>query len=881
MSSFNDGATSLSALGLRRIGFMTAVVDDEGALVEGEKEFLDFFRIDPDTAGDRPQIFALISERRRDLDALARDEGARLRDVDAKTATGEPLLIDADISVLSEDPPRYLALVRDAAKYYGDDQRKLVAPPLAKLIADAPDVIWSAVYRNGEFVYEYLSHAVERVAGKPRDYIQADASRFERLVFPADREPYRAEFERFIESDEVQLKREFRVVTPHRGIRWLREVAVARRFEDGGVRFVGATTDATEEKRYEQRLKENEARYRDLINVAPIGLAIHVNGVVQFANPAAAEILGVYGPQELVGVDIFDFVHPDSLKTFKERLLDAFRQRKVIDGLEEKLVRADDIPIYAEISAVPAYYQGKPATQLLFRETTERKKVEERINLQSSAMISAANGIMIVAADGEIIWVNPAVCKLTGYSEDELVGQSPSILNGGEQDDAFYRAMWDTVRNGNVWKGELVNRRKDGGTYHEEMTITPVPDADGKINRFVAIKQDVTQRKNYERQLIEAKNRAEEASRLKSNLLANLSHEFRTPLNGIIGFSEILGDEVEDEDSRDMALRIYGSANRLLNTLSSILDLSYFESEKQRRQEKPIEVGNVLREIEEEYRPMAEEKSLEFNLLDRLDGTIVVGDPRLFKQGIGYMVDNAVKYTNEGSVRIEAESIEERGEPKCVVRIIDTGVGVAEEDRRVIFEEFRQASEGMGRTYEGAGLGLTLASKIVELMEGRIELTGELGEGSTFAVVLPAKRAEQATLAAAAETPNTEIRNGKRLLLVEDNEMNIELAEIYLKDRYEVHATTTAEDAVKMAARRRYDAVLMDINLGAGDDGVTAMKRIREIEGYESAPIVAVTGYAMPADEERFLEDGFTAYLPKPFKQRGLLQTIERCFETA
>jgi PAS domain S-box-containing protein len=860
---------------------MTAVIDDEGALVEGEKEFLDFFKIDPSSAENRPQVFSLVSERRRDLDALARDEGARLRDVDAKTATGESLLIDADVSVLSEDPPRYLLLVRDAAKYFGGDARKLVAPPLAKLIADAPDIIWSAVYRNGEFVYEYLSHAVERVAGKPRDYIQADASRFERLVFPADRDPYRAEFERFVESDETQLKREFRVVTPHRGIRWLREVAVARRFDDGGVRFVGATTDATEEKRYEQRLKENEARYRDLINVAPIGLAIHVNGVVQFANPAAAEILGVYGPQELVGVDIFDFVHPDSLKTFKERMLEAFRRRRVIDGLEEKLVRADEIPIYAEISAVPAYYQGKPATQVLFRETTERKKVEERINLQSSAMISAANGIMIVSADGEIIWVNPAVCKLTGYSEDELVGQSPNIFNSGDQDEKFFDDMWATIKAGDVWKGELVNRRKDGDTYHEEMTITPVPDADGEINRFVAIKQDVTQRKLQERQLVEAKNRAEEASRLKSNLLANLSHEFRTPLNGIIGFSEILGDEVEDEDSRDMAVRIYGSANRLLNTLSSILDLSYFESEKQRREEKPIDVAEVLREIEEEYRPMAEEKSLSFDVDNRLDGAIVVGDPRLFKQGIGYMVDNAVKYTAKGSVRLEAETIEEREEPKCVLRIIDTGVGVAEEDRRVIFEEFRQASEGMGRTYEGAGLGLTLASKIVELMRGRIELTSELGEGSTFAVVLPAKRAERSPRPVESAPRERAAENGKRLLLVEDNEMNVELAEIYLKDRFEVHATTTAEDAVKMASTRRYDAVLMDINLGAGADGVEAMKRIREIEGYESAPIVAVTGYAMPADEERFLEDGFTAYLAKPFKQRGLLRVIERCFETA
>jgi len=384
------------------------------------------------------------------------------------------------------------------------------------------------------------------------------------------------------------------------------------------------------------------------------------------------------------------------------------------------------------------------------------------------------------------------------------------------------------------------------------------------------------QRIGSDEALVNAKNEAEESSRLKSSLLANMSHELRTPMTGILGFSEILLEELEEERLKVMASTIFKSANRLMSTLNSIMDLSAIESNIDSLKIKPVVVKSVFLPLLRNLHSIAGDKGL--YLRTALPPTInVLADEKLLGQLLHHLLDNAIKFTIDGGISVSAY-VNDRNKSEAIIRISDTGIGIAPEHHKLIFEEFRQVSEGLSRTFEGSGLGLALCVKIARLINARLWVDSVPEKGSDFYIGLPYILPD--TFETEPEQEPVRAINTQRLsrgpvpevLIVEDNEINRRLAALYLRELCNTEMAENGYVALEKIKRKTYDAILMDINLGAGPNGMSIANQVRTLENYKNTPIIAVTGYTMQGDREKLLSNGCSHYLAKPYDKKTLLR---------
>lgn len=392
---------------------------------------------------------------------------------------------------------------------------------------------------------------------------------------------------------------------------------------------------------------------------------------------------------------------------------------------------------------------------------------------------------------------------------------------------------------------------------------------------------------SQKKELEEAKARAEESSTLKTSLIANMSHELRTPMTGIIGFSEMLRDMLQNSEYTEVIQNIIDSSRRLMRTLDSILNLSIFESGKMNRKNIKMEIIDAAEETISIFRQYVEtykNKNLECKFTN--EGNVKVYVNRyLFSEILTNLIDNAFKFTKEGYVSVSVQTIKNReGKKFAVIVVKDTGIGIAPEHQEIIFQEFRQVSEGYNRTFEGIGLGLSLCKKMAEFMNGKIFMKSELNSGSEFSVILPLVL-ENIPISISPK-PETEVISTKTeefishkkadILVVEDNQINLDLIKVYLNEICNIDSTRDGFSAIQLAAAKRYKAILMDINLGPAMDGLKTAKEIRKIEGYENVPIIAVTGYATEDDRKKILEEGLDYHIPKPFGKNYLVEVVNK-----
>jgi len=535
--------------------------------------------------------------------------------------------------------------------------------------------------------------------------------------------------------------------------------------------------------------------------------------------------------------------------------------------------------------------EGKITNLLAIKDDiTEDKLKEERLQKSElhfrSVWESSIDGMRLTDEKGIIVSVNKAFAKLFEKDKNEITGKSFAVVFDKNSRlnnvTSFIRHFRERTiqpfleRDITLWNGKPMS---------VELTDSFV-EIEGQPPLLLTIFRNVTEKKQSEREIILAKESAEEANKVKTNFLENMSHELRTPMIPILGFTETLA-EMDDlpEDVKEMAVMMNQGARRLLDTLNIILDLSQIE--KERVVIKPAEFNllRILDEIGGLFQSVASKKSLYLKKEFGVESLNIYTDERMLRQIINNLVNNGLKFTQTGGVTIKAQVEKSGNDTLAVIQVCDTGIGISNEKQKIIWTEFRQASEGVGRSFEGNGLGLTITKNFIEKLGGTISVESQPGIGSTFTIKIPTGKTMdvqeieinekvEVKKSLVQEVPSV-AKSLSKILYVEDEEISFSVVKHFLKNIATLDWARNGQDGVVMARGTKYEAILMDINLAKGIDGMQTTKLIRELPQYQNTPIVAITAFAMRGDKEEFLGAGCSHYISKPFTKAALQELME------
>ncbi len=371
-------------------------------------------------------------------------------------------------------------------------------------------------------------------------------------------------------------------------------------------------------------------------------------------------------------------------------------------------------------------------------EITLRKEAEYKLRILSKAIKNSPVCVLITDSEGHIEYVNPAFVNASGYSFAEVMGENMSIINSGHHPESFFSKMWEQVKSGGDWQGEILNKKKDGTKIWEFVSISPVTNNEGEITHFIAIKDDISKRKEVEEALRKAKEKAEQNDRLKTAFLANMSHEIRTPMNAIVALSGLLADPgltVPEKEKYSAVIR--ENSEILLQLIEDIIDISKIEAGEITVRPSLCHINALMEEISDTFRLQVKESAkIRFTLdTSAFSGDVYTfADPRRLRQVISNLIGNAFKFTGEGIVEFGGRLYD--GD-KILFWVKDTGPGIEKEFHELIFDRFRQIDDSDTKSHRGAGLGLSISKSLVGLMGGTIWVDSEPGKGSCFCFTIP------------------------------------------------------------------------------------------------------------------------------------------------
>jgi len=514
----------------------------------------------------------------------------------------------------------------------------------------------------------------------------------------------------------------------------------------------------------------------------------------------------------------------------------------------------------------------------------DKKSAEESTIKLSKAVTESPAIVVITDSKGRIEYVNPKFVTTTGYTMEDVLGANPKILKSGETPNYVYKNLWETILAGNEWRGELKNKKKNGEYYWEDISISPIIGDDGNITHYIAVKEDISDRKMLINQLIEARDRAQESDRLKTAFLQNISHEIRTPMNGIMGFIELLRDPSISPQEHDSYLDIIEkSSHRMLKIINDLIDISKIEAGIIQLKFSEVFIFPLLNDLVYFFKPEAEKKGLKIELVcdEQCRNLTIISDQEKIYASLANLIKNSIKYSNEGEIKVKAKITDKFVE----FSVSDNGIGIPEEKIGKIFDRFTQVeSNSISRT-EGAGLGLSIVKAYVDILGGTIEVFSQLGKGSKFTFTIPlvcdaGVKKENVLEYSDSVNKNNVLFGNKQLnpvkiLIAEDEETNALYIKTVLKTSdYELIFAHDGLEAVEIFRKNKdIKIVLMDLRMPRMD-GFEATKKIREIDN--NVVIIAQTAFAFTEDKITVLENGFNDYIPKPIRKDELTEIIRK-----
>ena len=514
-------------------------------------------------------------------------------------------------------------------------------------------------------------------------------------------------------------------------------------------------------------------------------------------------------------------------------------------------------------------------------QSTEGLPGKDFAHLKST--IDEAAIVAITDKNGIITYVNRKFCAISKYSHEELIGQNHRIINSKFHPKEFFIEMWKTISSGHTWEGEIRNQAKGGSYYWVNTVIMPFMDENGKLEQYVSVRYDITDKKLAEKLKIE-KEAAEIASHTKSQFLANMSHEIRTPLGAILGFAELALDPAKSEKEKtEFVGTIKRNGEHLLDLINDILDLSMVESGNIKIVSEDFLWRSVVNDVIQLLKPKAIAKAIALNYrIDDKSAEFFKSDSHRFRQILMNLIGNAIKFTNSGKIDISCEAKLDTNNSisNLIVSVQDTGIGISADEQKTLFQPFIQANPKLTRKYGGTGLGLDLSRKFARAIGGDIVITqSTLGIGSVFTLtLLGCFRAYQPSIEnkpLIGQGPlDPAILRDFKVLLVEDCIDNQVIVKHFLKDTgCELDLATNGREGIEMALNNDFDAVLMDIQMPVMD-GYEATLQLRQ-GGYKK-PIIALTAHALNEEREKALSLGFSDYITKPIQRKNLIATLNK-----
>ena len=593
-------------------------------------------------------------------------------------------------------------------------------------------------------------------------------------------------------------------------------------------------------------------------------IATDVNGVIQIFNVGAETMLG-FSASEVVNImtpaDLSDSwelkARAASLSLEFSKTIDSgfealvYKAALGLEDIYELTYLCKDgsrLPAQVSVTALRDDEQAIIGYLLIGTDNTARKVVEKNMQVASVAFESAQS-MYITDPQGYFLNINLAFSEITGYSMAELAGKKANIMHSGHHNAEFYTLMKQTLLATGTWSAEVWSKKKNGELYLELVHVIGVTDEQGHITHYVVNCIDIGQLKAYEAGLIEAKEKAERFSTLKSQFIASMSHEIRTPMAAIIGFSDLAMYHDMSDEIRVYLQDINTASTSLLGILQDILDFTKLETGRIVIDVSPFNMMDLLGTVSTLFSGSAQQKGLDFAI--EPDSSIpleLLGDKLRLQQVLINLVGNAIKFTAQGTIKltITTQNIS-LSQVQLLFCVSDTGIGIAIEDQDKLFKEFSQVDGSFSRKYGGTGLGLVISKELVELMGGEITLVSYKGQGSSFSFSIqfdinrePLKYISHLMSASPAIQHKQQLNKfkGYRILVVEDNVLSQKLIQEYLTDLGIISMVAhQGQEALTLLEHYDFDAVLMDIHMPIMN-GIEATELIRQQEKFASLPLL-------------------------------------------
>lgn len=645
--------------------------------------------------------------------------------------------------------------------------------------------------------------------------------------------------------------------------------------EDGSTGVLGLIRDVTEKMNRENELR----KLSSAVEQNPVSIVItNTEGLIEYVNKKMCEVTG-YGKHELIGKNPNVLSSKEKSKEDYKGLWDTIKSGS--DWKGEFHNKRKNGELYWESASISPIKNDKgDITHFLgIKEDITRRKMLEELTIESEKRyreLFLNNPVPTYIFDEktlEFIEVNDATVKYYGYSREEFEKMTLKDLRTEEDIPELLKSI-EELSQDVFQSSKMRHRKKNGKVFHVEISSHSLPEKNNRRSRLVMAK-DITESVEAAMQMELAIKKAEAGDKMKTTFLNNISHEVRTPLNGIIGFAEIMANSnLTDEIKKESLSMLYESSNRLIDTITNYMDISLLTSENLNANNKVFYPGEILNKLYDSNLAICSSRNLELiiDLPSHYKSESINSDPELFRKIVSHLLSNAIKFTDRGSISFGYKLIE--GEIEVFVK--DTGIGIESDSVDIIFDRFVKEDKNDSRFSEGSGLGLAIVKGMVEILGGRVSVDSTPEVGSRFSFRIPSQKGLMTTSVAGKVPAWKEAGEEVFILIAEDDETNYYFLNTLIGKETGakvIHATNGQEAIDFVKGNKNIHLVLMDIKMPVVD-GLEATRQIKLIN--KDIPVVAITAYAMAGDELRILAAGCDNYLSKPLNKKTFLETIEK-----